>query len=114
MKCPCENCLVYIRCKQRVLPTTIQNKGTYYIFDSLIEECDQLREFFGINTLTHRIKLKSIHTRMYRQDTVMSYIKDTPHGEQLVKQFLDIMKLKDPPPTFRCTLNIKVKMKGKK
>jgi len=95
MICPCKNCLVYIRCKHRVIGITTQGKGTLYSFSHLVLECDQLQEFFGVNTITHRVKIKALTKYYHADQSIMHHIKKMPNGKQLVKQFLDVMKYRE-------------------
>ncbi len=64
----------------------------YYTFDVLVKECDELRDFFGLNTLTHKAKLKNFNSSQYLYErTLMSYIGEIPRGKQLMKEFLKVM-----------------------
>lgn len=108
MTCPCHNCLVYIRCQYRVKKHVFNNKDVYYTFDELIHECDDLKEFFGLNTLTHKVKVKSLARMSYTYErTLMSYIEEQPHGKQKVEEFLRVMHIKELPNS----LNPKIRLK---
>jgi hypothetical protein len=108
--CPCHNCLVYIRCKHRI-ETQKFRKDVYYTFDVLVKECGELRDFFGLNTLLHKAKLKKFNRGHYLYErTLMSYIQDVPRGKQLVEEFLKVMGVNnDELPN---SLNPKIRIRG--
>lgn len=108
MICPCKNCLVYVRCKQRV------EKIKYYYYDhqeidyqfgELIDKCEELRIFFGVNSIFHKVNMKS-----YRYKWTQYLIK-LPRGKQLVEEFLSVMKVNELPTALN--YKMKVKAKGK-
>lgn len=105
MKCPCKDCLVYIRCKQQVIKL-VQYKGSIvYIFDNLIYECVELRIFFGVNTLYHKINMRSMKSCRDRRMT--HYLINQPRGKKLLEEFFNIMGYYELPtilnPTVRVT-----------
>lgn len=109
MTCPCHNCLVYIRCQHRVERHLFRNKQVYYSFDQLVQECDELKKFFGLDTLQHRVRLKNHERMSSRYDrTIMSYIEEQPHGKKLMEEFLKVMHIKEMPNS----INPKVRLKG--
>jgi len=110
MICPCHNCLVYIRCKQRVERHTFR-KDVYYTFENLIQECDPLRDFFELDTLLHRIKVKRAEKFSYSYErTLMSYIEEQPRGKQLIEEFLKVMGMtNDEMPN---SINPRIRLKA--
>ena len=109
MTCPCHNCLVFIRCQNRIERHVFREKEVYYQFDQLIQECDDLRKFFGLDTLQHRIKVKRHKEQSYSfERTLMSYIEEQPRGKQLMEEFLRVMHIKEMPNS----INPKVRLKG--
>lgn len=110
MTCPCHNCLVYIRCQNRVERHVFRQKEVYYKFDHLLQECDDLRKFFGLDTLQHRVKVKQHAMVSYAYDkTLMSYIEEQPFGKKLLEEFLRVMHIEEMPNS----LNPKVRLKGR-
>jgi len=110
MSCPCHNCLVYIRCQQRVEKQKFR-KDVYYAYDSLVKECDLLKDYFGLNTLIHKVKVKTLSSFSYTyENTLMSYIEEQPGGKQLVEEFLKVMHVDEMPNS----LNPKIRLKGRK
>ena len=108
MTCPCHNCLVYVRCKQHVEKHKF-NKDVYYAFDGLVKECDRLREFFGLTTLVHKIKVETLSSFSYSYDrTLMSYIEEQPRGKQLVEQFLRVMGITEMPNSINPKIRVKL------
>lgn len=102
MKCPCKNCLVYVRCKQKVKKLTTYDKELYYVFDDLIRECVDLRIFFGVNSILHKINMKS-----YYNYTLTQYLIKKPRGKQLIEEFLTVMGYHELPNILNPIIRIK-------
>ena len=109
MTCPCHNCLVYVRCKQRVERQKF-TQDVYYTFEGLIQECDLLREFFELNTALHRIKVRKDKKYSYDYERrLVRYIEEQPRGKQLVEEFLKVMGItNDEMPN---SINPRVRLK---
>ncbi len=87
-------------------------KDVFYTFDDLIKECDELRKFFGMDTLVHRAKIRGYKrsSSYFYEKTLMSYIEEQPYGKQLLETFLKVMGIDELPNT----LNPKIRLKGSK
>jgi len=79
----------------------------YYTFDDLIHECDELKKFFGLNTLQHRVKIKTL--AMYYGKTLTSYIEEQPHGKKLTEEFLRVMHIYELPNNLDPKIRVKRK-----
>jgi hypothetical protein len=106
MTCPCHNCLVYIRCQHRIKKYIFNKKIVYYTFGDLIYECGELRKFFGLNTLQHRVKIKAL-SRNYTLSALTSYIEDLPHGKKLMEEFLRVMHMEELPNSLNPKIRVK-------
>jgi len=93
MICPCKNCLVFVRCKQKVKKDYLY----HYTFAILLKECEDLRKFFGLNTLIHRVRLNQLSQNGYAFGTNLNiFIEKMPNGRQLIDSFLAVMEYEQP------------------
>lgn len=104
MKVPCGECLVKVRCMQKVRHLTYDKYNTNYEFAELLKECSQLREYFEINTPYHMVRMKRGHYL-----TLWALLHENPRGDQLIESFLKTMHIKKMP-----TKNFPVKKGGVK
>jgi hypothetical protein len=104
MKVPCHTCIVKVNCMHRIKKMTYNDYETYYIFDELLQECEQLREYFGLDTPTMKVKMKGLNKFFYNQ-SLGSLIED----ENLIKQFLKVMHKKQMPKSDYRVMRIKKK-----
>lgn len=88
---PCGKCIVKARCMHRINNVTYNGYDIYYIFDGLLQECSELRKYFGIDTPQHRVKLRSPFT------LPGAMIRENPDGSKLVEAFLKTMHIKKMP-----------------
>lgn len=104
MKVPCHTCIVKAKCMHRIERVCYNQREVYYVFDELLEECDELKEYFGLNTPTNRVKIKGRNAKFYRR-SLGSLITD----DSAIKQFLRVMHIKEMPTTEYPVMRIKKK-----
>ena len=108
--CPCKNCLVYIRCKQKIKKTTMGvNKEVYYIIDDLINDCPELRKFFGVDTLMHKIEIRNLlKYNPWVNKKLMLYLINQPRGDKLMEEFLNVMGFHELPNMLNPKIRIEI------
>ena len=110
MLCPCKNCLVYIRCKQRIEKITVNSKKeVYYIIDDLVNDCPDLKRFFGIDKLIHKVELRNLfrYNSWEKNKRLMFYLMKQPRGEKLIEEFLNVMGYHELPNLINPKIRIK-------
>lgn len=90
MKVPCSECIIKARCMLRIEIIEVSHQEPKYNFRDLLQECELLREYFEINTLTKRIQIKTNSYGLYG-DNVMHLLRDVPNMRQKLDSFLRVM-----------------------
>jgi hypothetical protein len=90
MKVPCSECIVKARCMLRIQVVETQTNRTYY-FIELLRECEQLREYFEVNTLQRRIKLNGAAAHNLYGDDVAPHLRHLEDEEKRMDAFLRVM-----------------------
>jgi hypothetical protein len=100
VKVPCDECIVKVRCMQRV---DIKKSHSHYmviaaILLPLVKECEELRKYFGIDSIFYKLKLEN---NFYPVDLLLAL----PNSEQLMDELLKCMQR--PTVSLRQRVSIK-------